>query len=45
MKVKNANLKWDVLMCDFNSRKIRNYNIFSQHFVNELHKKVLKKRR
>lgn len=43
MKVKNANLKWNVLMCDFNSGKIRNYNIFGQSFVDELHKKVLKK--
>ena len=44
MKVKNANLKWLVLMCDFNSKEIRGYNVFNKAFVEELHKKVLKKK-
>lgn len=43
MKVKNANLVWNVLNKDFNSKKIKKYNIFGRGFVEELHKKVLKK--
>ena len=43
MKVKNAKLTWNVLYHNFNKDTIEPYNIFNLDFVEDLHKKVLKK--
>lgn len=40
MRVKNVNLKWNVLLYDCNNKKVENYNIFYQDFVKELHKEI-----
>jgi hypothetical protein len=44
MRIKNVKLEWCVLIEDFNSRQIKNYNIFGQKFIEEIHKKVRTKK-
>lgn len=43
MKVKNAKLEWNVFIFDFNIKKIKQYNVFGQKFIEELHKRIRKK--
>ncbi len=40
MKIKNKNLEWNVLMFDWNKKKVINYNIFSYGFIEILNKKL-----
>lgn len=42
MKVKNVNLKWNVLHEDFNTRKIEPYNILGYSFAETLAKDIRK---
>lgn len=42
MKIKNTNLKWNVMIYDFNSKKIKPYNILGHGFAEELAKKIKK---
>lgn len=44
MRIKNVKLEWYVLIEDFNSRQIRNYNIFGQKFIEEIHKRLERKK-
>lgn len=44
MKIKNANLEWNVLMADSNTKKIKNYNVLGYELVEELHKEIVKKK-
>lgn len=37
---RKANLKWNVLRYDFNSKSIVNFNIFNQEFIKELNTAV-----
>lgn len=43
MKVKNVNLKYNVILYDWNKRDIRNYNVLSCLDLKEINKKILKK--
>lgn len=40
--IKNANLEWNVLYKDFNSKKIKNYNILGGSFSEDLAKNIKK---
>ncbi|MDE6946260.1 MAG: hypothetical protein K2P14_03635 [Anaeroplasmataceae bacterium] len=42
MKVKNVNMKWNVLYYDFNARKIKPYNIFGYSFAENLTARIKK---
>ena len=44
MRKSNIKLEWYVLIRDFNSDKIINYNIFGQNFINDLYKEYKKKK-
>ena len=44
MKIKNKNLEWNVLMADFNTKKIKNYNVLGYELVDRLHTKIVKKK-
>ena len=44
MKLKNVNLEWNVLMWDSNKKKVVNYNVLGQGLIEELHKKIVKKK-
>ena len=44
MRIKNKNLEWNVLMADFNTKKIKNYNVLSYELVDRLHTKIVKKK-
>lgn len=44
MKVKNVELKWNVLYWNTNKNKVENYNIFSDDFKNNLYKKIKTKK-
>lgn len=44
MKVKNVELKWNVLYWNTNKNKVENYNIFSNDFKNNLYKKIKTKK-
>lgn len=43
MKVKNVNLEYYVLVYDWNSKKIINYNVMRILNLDTIHKKILKK--
>ena len=40
MKTTNKNLEWNVLIFDWNRKKVVDYNIFSYQFIEGLNKKV-----
>ena len=42
MKIKNVNLKWNVLRYDFNLKRIRPYNVLGYSFADELAKDIKK---
>ena len=44
MKVKNVELKWNVLYWNTNKNKVENYNIFSNDFKNNLYEKIKTKK-
>jgi hypothetical protein len=44
MKLKNVKLEWYVLMWDSNNKKVVNYNVLGQELIEELHKKIVKKK-
>lgn len=44
MKIKNVKLEWNVLMWDSNNKKVVNYNVLKQELIEELHKKIVKKK-
>lgn len=44
MKVKNVELKWNVLYWNTNKNKVENYNIFDNDFKNNLYKKIKTKK-
>ena len=44
MRAKNKKLEWNVLVADFNSKKIMNYNVLDDELIKELHKEIVKKK-
>lgn len=44
MKVKNVNMRWNVMYEDFNTRKIKQTNILSNSFPEELAKAIKKEK-
>lgn len=43
MKVKNVNLKYNVLLYNWNSKKVINYNVLAHLDLEKIRKKILKK--
>lgn len=44
MRIKNKKLIWNVMLHDFNSDKIKVYNVFSESFKENLYKEYRKKK-
>ena len=44
MKIKNVKLEWYVLLCDFNSNEVINYNVIDSQLVEGLHREIAKKK-
>lgn len=44
MKIKNVNLKWNVMRHDFNENKIKPYNILGYSFAEDLAKDIKKEK-
>lgn len=43
MKIKNVNLVYNVLVYDWNEKRVKNYNVLSYLDLKQINKKILKK--
>lgn len=44
MRVKNKKLQWNVMIWDFNTKKIKLYNVLTETFIQELYAEYKKKK-